>query len=134
MKFGRLMTECVRGCGLCCKSISIKFSPDQFTEILEDHIYDKRKDRGSYWYDAEFVLDNWIYHGPDKINGHKYSCAQYDEVTRDCMAHENRPAVCSGYPWYGKENKIEKYSTHLSHNMCSFQADVRTMLPIVSIT
>jgi len=30
-----------------------------------------------------------------------YECRQYDVETRKCRDYENRPSICSGFPWYG---------------------------------
>jgi Fe-S-cluster containining protein len=34
------------------------------------------------------------------LNAHLYSCDQLGEDGL-CTAHETRPLVCRGYPWYG---------------------------------
>lgn len=123
--------KCLPDCGKCCISISIKFSPDHFSNVLEGNLYEKLdKGQKSYWYDAEFILDNWIYHGPDDRNGHNYTCARYDEVTRQCTAGAERPDVCKGYPWYGRVP--ERYGEHLE-NVCGYMEDFRTVLKVVSI-
>jgi Fe-S-cluster containining protein len=30
-------------------------------------------------------------------------CDAFDPATRLCTAHEDRPPVCRGYPWYGED-------------------------------
>lgn len=57
-------------------------------------------------------------------------CDAFDPVTRACTAYEDRPPICSGYPWYGKAPNRSK----LLNPACSYHADVRTMLPLVEVT
>ena len=35
-----------------------------------------------------------------------YRCDMFNEASRECMAYNQRPRVCSGFPWYGKEPSI----------------------------
>lgn len=37
-----------------------------------------------------------------------FTCKQYNPVTKKCMDYKNRPVLCSGYPYYGNENKTPK--------------------------
>lgn len=32
-----------------------------------------------------------------------YACRHYDRETRRCLDYDNRPSICRGFPWYGKE-------------------------------
>jgi hypothetical protein len=48
--------------------------------------------------------------------------------TRTCTAHDDRPPICSGYPWYG----LLAGSRWLDPP-CSFHADTRVNLPIVAV-
>ena len=32
-----------------------------------------------------------------------YECRHYNIETRQCLDYENRPSICRGFPWYGKE-------------------------------
>jgi Fe-S-cluster containining protein len=64
-------------------------------------------------------------------DGHEnWNCKMFDTETRMCNAHGDRPPVCSGYPWYGGKPKRD---ADLSPQ-CSFNADIKTMLPIVGVT
>jgi Fe-S-cluster containining protein len=61
----------------------------------------------------------------------RYRCDMYDSETRECKAHEDRPPVCSGFPWYGKKVRTSM-ATHAPVDEgpggaklhCSFMADV----------
>jgi Fe-S-cluster containining protein len=57
------------------------------------------------------------------------TCDQFDPETRMCTAHDDRPPICSGYPWYGAEPNPNR----ALDPQCSFIADVRTLLPIVEV-
>lgn len=37
----------------------------------------------------------------DAIVSFFYRCDWYDPDTRECRAHDQRPPICSGFPWYG---------------------------------
>lgn len=49
-----------------------------------------------------------------------YRCRWFDAETRQCMNYENRPAVCSGYPWGGGPPRPDAALPPA----CSFNADV----------
>lgn len=52
-------------------------------------------------------------------------CDAYDPGTASCTAYEDRPPVCTNYPWYGREDdeSIRKAGPHLERR-CSFLLDV----------
>ncbi|HVU74745.1 MAG TPA: YkgJ family cysteine cluster protein [Mycobacteriales bacterium] len=50
-----------------------------------------------------FAAAHWRATGAVDADGrHAYTCDAFDAQTRLCTAHEARPPVCRGYPWYGK--------------------------------
>lgn len=117
------MTDCSR-CGNCCENITISFDP--MAEDLGDW-----GERGQV--DLLFIREHW--HRRDGFTTFTYSCDQFDPKSRLCTAHESRPPVCRDYPWYGRPPE-ERSSTVVAKEMspqCSFNADVRTMLPIVEV-
>lgn len=63
----------------------------------------------------------------------RYHCPVFDETTRLCGDHTNRPLLCRRFPWYGREVEVGDYRD-LSPR-CSFVADDPsvTMLPIVEV-
>ncbi|MNW28638.1 Flagellin N-methylase [compost metagenome] len=103
-------------CGKCCEAIHI---PLDINEI--------RKGAENGWGDATFVRDNWTpitLEQAYEINPflkktkedqlekgnanphegmHFYTCDRLDRSTKLCTVHENRPQVCSEYPWYGRK-------------------------------
>lgn len=51
-----------------------------------------------------------------------YRCLKFDEVNRVCTAHDERPPMCSGYPWYGREP--DPGSINRDETRCSYWLDV----------
>lgn len=47
----------------------------------------------------EFIARNWTETSRGE-NGATYECSRFDRVHRVCTAWADRPAVCSGFPWY----------------------------------
>lgn len=111
------MTECAQ-CGVCCDPVRLMFHPDEMTGAS-----------------AEFARDHWAVIGEQartEANGkveYLVECDRFDRSTRLCTAHDDRPPICSGYPWYGKEPN----ALRLLDPQCSFVADLRTLLPIVAV-
>lgn len=125
-------------CGKCCEAIHLLQSPQEVASIAESE-----KMSG----DARFITDNWTpitkeeaftinpylkqnedglaEKGIDNVYGkfYYYTCTQLDKETRKCRVHENRPQVCSGYPWYGRRpnNSILWYADE-----CGYKVDLET--------
>lgn len=120
------MTECAK-CGVCCEDIYTSWNLDLIKERAEKEGEDS-PNAANY----RFVKDNWVSHYEDKPeDGHeKWTCLKFDSVARLCTAHDDRPPVCSGYPWYGKEPAKGAWLPPA----CSFQADIKTMLPIIEVS
>lgn len=50
-----------------------------------------------------FTTEHWSKIGPaSDPDWNLWSCDAFDPVERLCTAHEDRPPVCSNYPWYGR--------------------------------
>lgn len=124
------MTDCSR-CGDCCDPVIVRFDPQaRAAEQLADH-----GDTMEAWarHQYEFFLEHWRSESTfldGEVTVHRVRCDQFDRETRTCLAHDTRPQVCSGFPWYGREPADP--AGDLSPR-CSFNADVRTMLPIVEV-
>lgn len=103
------------GCGGCCNPVALTYRPiDVLTGkvlhltdadrrwVLEDLTPISRREglersphmsqggRTAYLHEGEPVL-LWT---------HFYECRHYDPETRQCMNYDNRPDICSGYPWF----------------------------------
>lgn len=152
------MTECSR-CGNCCERIYTGWNleylgkraaawekgPDPTKSLVEFEEW-LRKDEGWGTESLEtmlrvrkeavenyaFVKTHWVSRNstPPEDGHENWNCTMFDTETRMCNAHEDRPPVCSGYPWYGHKPKRD---ADLSPQ-CSFNADIKTMLPIVGVT
>ncbi|MGN6243251.1 MAG: YkgJ family cysteine cluster protein [Motilibacteraceae bacterium] len=131
------MTECSR-CGDCCERIVYPWAPEAVADLLAQSVLPEEMRR-----DLEFVRDHWHYLGDhrsaedgarngvpadDPAVSPVYSCDAFDPVSRLCTAHDARPSVCDGYPWYGRPPAANVLSPR-----CSFTADVRPLLPVVGI-
>lgn len=132
------MTECSR-CGRCCDPVITTFDPQVLaaTRLADDDFEDE-----SVRYQYEFFRDHWksvgtfATHRPEAPVGYRVVCDQYDPSSRSCLAQESKPDICSGFPWYGREPRSDAAADVAAALLpqCSFNADVRRMLPIVAVT
>ncbi len=98
------------GCGNCCEAITVGLSKPMMRHIKHT--------------DVPFLLKHW-----HRISGAKgstiFSCDQFNTETRECMAHDERPGVCSGYPWYGAEPYAAKLAAEgLTRAPCGYWFDI----------
>ena len=130
------MTEC-NGCGHCCDPVIFGHDPQEFAAA---RLADPHLDEVGAWarQQAEFLRENWhsesSFTAPDGRTVHRVRCDAYDRATRTCQAYENRPRVCSAFPWYDEAPSLASPQAGAMAPMCSYNADVRTMLPIVAVT
>lgn len=116
---GYRVTDCGR-CGDCCENIPCSFDLATVYVARDKHMQQ----------DLDFIREHW--HPMYEVEDHtkqRFSCDAFDTDTRLCTAHEDRPPVCRDYPWYGREPDGRYIPAR-----CSFNADYRTMLPIVEVT
>jgi Fe-S-cluster containining protein len=110
-------------CGKCCEAIRLMIPPEQFAE------YGPNAEEGSNY---RFVYEHWRNISEDEafrrnpllrmqkeaglVNGEVwyYECDMYDPVTHKCKAHDTRPHVCRGYPFYGDDPVAREYFTWYS--------------------
>jgi Fe-S-cluster containining protein len=105
-------------CGKCCEAIHIPVDYKEVTRMANGDNFD-----------AKFIRDNWIPISREEafaINPtiqsnmskaqewaenedadpyrhmHFYTCSKLDKEKGLCTVWQDRPKVCSGYPWYGK--------------------------------
>lgn len=151
------MTDCAK-CGDCCENIGTSWNLEYLKSSVDKWLKgpDPETDLDSFvewmqesdsWKDQpvdvairtrrnsilnyHFVRDYWVsqLEEPREDGSDRWTCLAFDTETRLCTAHDSRPPVCSGYPWYGQEPKKDTWL----HPRCSFQADIKTMLPIVEV-
>jgi Fe-S-cluster containining protein len=133
------MTECNR-CGDCCERITFT---DSWTSLQEWADW-ARNWREWAWYNlldgedggmeqgeldrvanAEFLLAHWRPAAEDAaLPMPRFTCDAFDPTTRLCTAHESRPPICSGYPWYGRAPREVDVENRIGSLRCSFWADV----------
>jgi Fe-S-cluster containining protein len=73
--------------------------------------------------DLAFMLEHWTQVGLKLVDGtsrYAYRCDRFDEISRTCTAHSDRPPVCSDYPWYSHG----PIAGHLSNPRCSYLLDL----------
>jgi Fe-S-cluster containining protein len=86
-------------CGACCDPIRLEVT--------------KKTVRENNWNSGPFVLKHWRRISRAKAaalnplllknpGGYFYACDAYDKERRLCTAHDTRPAICSGFPWYNE--------------------------------
>lgn len=105
------MTECAPGCGRCCDPVTTSFDPNgelngPSAPFIREH-----------WQVRESGVDPW---GKTQWLS---VCDQFDPATRLYTAHDERPPICSGYPWYGKARDKNPLDPG-----CTFNADVPGLL------
>jgi Fe-S-cluster containining protein len=98
------MNNLCNKCGKCCQAIWLAANKKQVKEIL---VRDPNNT------DAKFIFNNWkriskkeaLKTNPHitvftKEKGYFYKCDKYDHKNKRCGDYENRPKVCSGFPFY----------------------------------
>jgi Fe-S-cluster containining protein len=85
-----MSARCV-GCGDCCDPVTIDV--DTLDSVLRPEAAGP---------DADFIKEHWRKVGQYE-SVYEVQCDMFDRESRTCTAYENRPPVCSGYPWYGRE-------------------------------
>lgn len=89
---------------------------------------------------ADFAAEHWTQlYGPEtesRQGGSRVVCDAFDRHTRSCTVHAEggQPPICSWYPHYGRKpgDPAIAYGAGMDP-ACSFNAEVRTMLPIVEV-
>lgn len=129
------MTQCSK-CGDCCENIHVGMDMNKIRRIA--YQVPAHPEWQSGWVkfnesieSARFALNVWKFEREGREGGSIFSCPRFDAEARLCTAHDERPPVCSGFPWYGDDPNPEDL-TKLPPR-CTFNADIRTNLPIVRI-
>lgn len=123
---------CAR-CGDCCERIVLDVDPrDPRWDVLPPENDARRS--------AVFIRAHWTATGERLAGGGSvWVCDRFDPETRTCAAHDQRPPVCEGYPWYGRAPEPQR----IAHGRCSFLLDVpaadrpagaRPLIPVTDVT
>lgn len=94
-------TAC-NGCGACCDPVVSSVNPETLDE--EIRLTGVLSGEGDAVKSLLFIRDHWTFlrrEGEERL----YSCDAFDPETRLCTAHEARPPICRGYPWYGRRRE-----------------------------
>jgi Fe-S-cluster containining protein len=136
------VTDCAK-CGSCCEKIWLNADPRRWSAAALEGIPDPRTEDGwAYWLehseyadadrsaairrynpdgamraDADFIAA----HFTEDCDGY-WACDAYDPEHGTCTAHEDRPPLCSGFPWYGEQPSVERADR--VHRECSYLADL----------
>lgn len=111
------MTDCIR-CGGCCDPVT-----------LDDENYQKIKFRAEAapppehmdaHLEAVWLLEHWTL-TETVVGGVEMRCDQFDPTTRLCTAHDERPQICRGFPWYQRDPEGANIA---GLPRCSFWADL----------
>lgn len=130
-------------CGACCRLIALRWGPEELAEraerarvlaedpaLTEEQRANERDNIATY----EFIVAHWHEVGEaeaavllpemvDERHGAYYTCDQFDGERNLCMAHDTRPPICSGFPWYGTAPG-GPYRLHRAFRRCGYWADV----------
>lgn len=99
------------GCGGCCTHLTLEIGPDAIAQELANLEAVEADEAAGYpraeaWTDRHRVTTRWMAQleskGERVFGRWAYSCPLLDPESRLCTAHERRPVVCSGFPFYGR--------------------------------
>lgn len=133
-------TACLEGCGACCDPVALGFTQEQARTKGADFLDPRNR---------KFILEDltpiptregrarapyldWMTMGivEGKVEMAAtvfYNCRHFDAETRSCTNYDNRPPMCSKYPWYDQPPDPTKSIPPT----CSYNADVgRTPVPL----
>lgn len=126
--------------GHCCERFTLPFT--SIEEMREQHAQ-RIESGGVGFQDGDFILDMLIklpeqdtdVDGaplkPDDATRHRfYTCRHHDKATGNCTVYEQRPRMCSGYP-YKKECRYQGCQRTSDANTVA--CDQRELVGIVSL-
>ena len=91
-------------CGECCRVINLQYTKKRLMKIknpsvkfILEHWYRISREEAHKRQPSKGYLNGWS-------GSYFYVCDAWDEETRLCKIHESRPEICSGFPFYGKDD------------------------------
>jgi Fe-S-cluster containining protein len=110
------VTEC-SACGDCCDPVWYAWGPADVRQ---------RASRPTDSADLPFIAEHWHATGEQRDDMHAYQCDFFDPDSRLCTAHDQRPPICRGYPWYSDEagSRLVVLPVY-----CTFRADYPPAAP-----
>ena len=118
---------CRTDCGACCDPVVLHEDVAlKIFDALPHNVEPAEQDK---------ILALWEPLGPYGDRGAvRLRCAAYDVANRACTAYDDRPKVCSRFPFYDQEGDKRTLDGR-TELVCGYQADLgRTVLPIVEVT
>jgi Fe-S-cluster containining protein len=109
---------CAKGCGRCCNPVHLTPAQDAIVQNWVAYI-GNGGDRPEDGTDADFILKHMTRISDADSGGGRYICAMYDVHRRLCRAHDQRPRMCSEYPWYDSTPDAS-----VIDGSCSYMLDV----------
>jgi Fe-S-cluster containining protein len=119
------MERC-NGCGACCRVLTLAVSPEEIaataaiTRVLgipSDHVF-----AAEHWRRLsreEAMERNPYYTSRLPADAYLYTCDRLGDDGR-CLAYDERPLVCRGYPWYDETPR----RMPLADPACGYAADL----------
>lgn len=104
------MTDCSM-CGDCCDPVWYPYGPADLRQLNE------RVDSP----DVAFAVAHWRATGEQDDGRYAYACDFFDTESRLCVAHDARPPICRGYPWYDEAPGTRPVVLPVR---CAFRADL----------
>lgn len=128
---------CAR-CGDCCDPVRV---PAEILDPYQEWIEYWRDGGDADIADADptvrFIATHMSETDPDDTGHRVFVCSFFDQTTRECTAHELRPPMCSGFPWYGEaptERRIQWLYPRCSYALdvpaAERRPDARPLIPI----
>lgn len=130
------MTVCKPNCGKCCDPVT--FNITAWYRMIYEHGDGERAryaesvaagqmEQGNADYqlrNVDFINKHWTPQRDQDLwsNLVLLQCDKFDHETRTCTAYEDRPPICSDYPFYGADPGIK--GTRWLLEGCSFIEDV----------
>jgi Fe-S-cluster containining protein len=128
---------------MCCRLIALRWGPEELAERGErarvlaedpDLTEEQRANERDNLATLAFIAAHWhevseaeaLALLPEMVDdwcGAYYTCDQFDGERSLCMAHDTRPPICSGFPWYGAEPGT-KGMINRALRRCGYWADV----------
>ena len=111
-------------CGDCCDPVTV--SADQLDVQQEWIDYWRGGGEDEAHGDVWFIATHMTELERDEQGRRRFQCHHFNQVTRQCEAYEQRPDMCMGFPWYGREP--DEGSISRLPARCSFGLDVNPSL------
>lgn len=100
------------GCGACCDPVWLGLTPLELASAMARMQAGARVSSADGEANLRFIAGHmlpldpqpeaYLDGGPASSSGHvAWSCDRYDPASRLCTAHDERPPICRGWPWYG---------------------------------